>query len=64
MDGLLRQAADNFLLVAFAASKLVVISLLLAAFTFIPTHAKLWNRFYTQNVRTLYIPFGNGDGRH
>ncbi len=59
-----RQTLDRFLINAFVLSKLAVISLLLAAFVFIPAHINLWNRFYTANVRTLYIPFCNWDGQH
>jgi hypothetical protein len=58
------QALDKFLIATFVVSKLVVASLLLAAFILIPSNANLWNRFYTGNVRTLYIPFCNWDGQH
>lgn len=60
----LRQVLDRFLINAFLLSKLAVVSLLLAAFIWIPSNANLWNRFYTENVRTLYIPFCNWDGQH
>jgi Gpi18-like mannosyltransferase len=59
------QTLDRFLIDAFVVSKLAVVFLLLAAFNFIPSHANLWNRLYTRDVRdTLYIPFCNWDGQH
>ena len=63
-DALLREYLDDFLLVAFAVSKVLVAALLLSAFIWIPSRANLWNRFYTQNERTLYTPFSNWDGQH
>lgn len=56
---------DKFLIDAFVMSKLAVVSVLLATFVIIPSHANLWNRFYTGDVRgALYIPFCNWDGQH
>jgi Gpi18-like mannosyltransferase len=63
-----------FLIRAFVVWKLVVASLLLAAFILIPAHvnlgniparANLWNRYYTGEARdALYTPFCNWDGQH
>ena len=60
----LRQALDRFLTSSFVMWKLGVVLLLVAAYVLIPARVNLWNRFYSGDARTLYIPFCNWDGQH